>query len=247
MKFALRTLIQVASIIIVLLGVAVISHAVQIKPVSYDMPNGSGIARGGLYNYWDVSSTGSGEKTTDGAQLTGVSGKLTDGLIATESWAWTDADGTFHTSGTLDRYVGWTWGDPTIVFHFTNQVNIDNITFYVDSPSNDKLNNPQGGVAAPTGFEIGGEHFDSGYDTSKKNVPGTGPVEINIDNLGLTMIQDLTVQIDRDTFGGTRFWLFCSEITFDDGQPSPVPEPSTIILFGAGIAGFALLRNRRRK
>jgi hypothetical protein len=248
MKYLVKKLVQVMLVVVALLGVTGISHAVTIIPVSYDMPNGSGIARGGYSNYWDASSTGSGALTTDGAALTGLTGKLTDGAIATESWASTDTQGHFAVSPNLGLYVGWTWGDPTITFHFGRDVNVDNITFYVDNPANDIKGNPQGGVAAPKSFTIGDKSYFSGYDTSinNNNKPGTGPVAINIDNLGLNNIKDLSVTIDRDTYGGTRFWLFCSEITFDDGVPAPVPEPSTFLLFGAGIAGFALLRNRRK-
>jgi hypothetical protein len=245
MKNVAKKLIKVIPVVVALLGVAVVSHAVPIVPISYDMQNGSGVARGGMFNYWDENYTGSGNKTVDGAQLTGGSGKLTDGVIADESWAWTGADGSFHASANLNRYVGWTWGDPTITFYFANLVNIDTITFNVDNPANDSNGNPQGGVAAPIGFTIGQNFFTSGYDTSGDNKSGAGPVAITIDNLGLDNIQDLSVTIDRDIYGGTRFWLFVSEISFDNGIPAPVPEPSTVLLFGAGIAGFALLRRRR--
>ena len=227
---------------------AVFSHAVPIISSSYDMPNGSGVARGGMSNYWDDKYTGSGSKTVDGAILSGGSGKLTDGIIATESWAWTDDAGVFHTSKNLDRYVGWTWGDPTITFHFENIVHIDTIAFYVDNPANDKFGAPQGGVAAPESFSINGATKFSGVDNK---VAGSGPLAISFTNLGLD-VSELILKINRDLTRDSknneiRFWAFMSEVTFDDGVPAPVPEPSTMILFGAGMAGLALLRKRHQK
>jgi hypothetical protein len=240
-----KKLVQVIPVVVALLVLAVVSHAMPIKPVSYDMPNGCGKSVGGEYNYWDTYYTGSGEKTTDGAQLTHGLGKLTDGIIATNSWEWTfgGVGYTLQDASGNGPYIGWTWGDPTITFHFADKVNIDNVTFYVDDPGNDIYGNPhRGGVAAPKEFIINGSTHS--YTNSS---PGSGPLAINIDNLGLVNFNDLTVKINRDLSSKYSFWLFVSEITFDDGLPAPVPEPSTFILFGAGIAGFALLRNRHRK
>jgi hypothetical protein len=271
MKWSIKRFIQVIPIVVALLSGAVISHAIPITPTSYEMPNGYGTGSYyGEYNYWDVIYSGNGAVSGDGPSilknkqgeyLTGGLGKLTDGKIAERSWEWYEP---YYEGGVLlynyrtlenfygtGPYVGWTIS-PTITFHFANPVTLDNITFYVDNPGYDKIStgyykdtiNPHGAVAAPTGFTIGGTSYSSGVDG---NVEGTGPVAINIDDLRLANIRDLTVTINRDIHGDARFWLFVSEITFDDGVPPPVPEPSTLVLLGAGIAGFALLRNRRRQ
>jgi len=258
MKFSLSKMVRLVPVLIALLVGAVNAHAVAITPSSYDMPNGYGQGTAsGMYNYWDANYTGTGNKTTDGAYLSGGLGKLTDGVVATQSWLQPDGTSQQNIGGT-GPYVGWTNINPTIIFHFASQVTIDNITFYIDNPSVDRFGNPRGGVAAPLAFTIAGNNFSSGFDSSQNKSPFTGPGPINVDNLGLLNVQDIAVTIIRDTFGTgiineagntdiIRFWLMLSEVTFDDGLPAPVPEPSTMILFGTGLAGLALLRNRRRK
>lgn len=67
------------------------SQAAQLTVTSYDTPNGDGQAHNGTYNYWDTPYTGAGDKTTDGltpgvTPLSGGTGKLTDGVIATLPW-----------------------------------------------------------------------------------------------------------------------------------------------------------------
>lgn len=246
MKSLAKKMIQLVAIVIALLAGAVISHATPIMPSSYDMPNGYGQWAGGMYNYWDAGYTGSGDTTKDGAALTGGLGKLTDGIIATESWEWTDAYGIVHTQQNLSGtgpYMGWTWGDPTIIFHFAGLVDIETISFYVDNPKNDIYGHPRGGVCAPRSFTINGTERSSGVDNTQE---GNGPLAISFTDLGLRSVDLLTVTINRDISGTDRFWVFVSEVTFDD-QSVPVPEPSTLMLIGSGIAGLALLRNRRRK
>jgi len=229
---------------IVLLGGATISYAKPVTVSSYDMPNGYGVSVGGEYNYWDAGYTGSGDKNTDGAFLSGGVGKLTDGVVATKSWEYNDASGLAHTDQNLlgtGPYVGWTWGDPTLTFHFADLVNINSITFYVDNPGLDRYGKPRGGVAAPKGFTIGG-HFYAADSPS----PGIGPLAITLSDLALDDLKDLTLTINRNLSPDT-FWVFVSEVTFDDGQnPAPVPEPSSFLLMGAGIFGMALWRRRSK-
>jgi hypothetical protein len=238
MNCSFQKMMQVISIVMTLLGGTVIAQAVQIMPTSYDMQNGYGVSSGGEYNYWDAGYTGAGNKTADGAILTGGLGKLTDGVIATTDWEWHNNDGTPGTvcnmAGT-GPYVGWTDGNPEITFKF-NQATINDITFYVDNPVNH-----YGGVAAPNSFTINGKTY--AVDESSL---GYGPVAINLSNLNLTNIDDLTVEINRDLSPGC-FWVFLSEVTFDDGNPAPVPEPASLTLIGTGIAVVALLRIRRKK
>ncbi len=53
---------------------------------SYDMNNGCGNSCGGTYNYWDGNYNGSGSPTVSNSFLSGGTGALTDGIIATQPW-----------------------------------------------------------------------------------------------------------------------------------------------------------------
>lgn len=56
--------------------------------------------------------------------------------------------------------------------------------------------------------------------------------------------KDYNVFKDRD-YAGFGYWVVSTSL---DGEPnvSPVPEPSTLLLFGAGLIGLAALRRARR-
>ncbi len=58
----------------------------QIRPVSYDAPNGYT----GSYEYWDESYSGIGDTSIDGAALTGGLGDLADGIVANDNWTWSN-------------------------------------------------------------------------------------------------------------------------------------------------------------
>ena len=79
---------------------AAAAHADPLTVSSYDMPNGDGQAAGGTYNYWDATYNGSGHRHHDGSFLSGGTGALTDGVIATQPW-----DVVSNSQGT-GEYVG---------------------------------------------------------------------------------------------------------------------------------------------
>jgi hypothetical protein len=182
--------------------IATQANAGTLTPISYDMLNGET----GSYTYHDDSYSGLGNKTTDLASLTGGVGDLTDGVIATSSWYVTPS-----------LYVGWETINPTITFHFANDVQINSLTLYSDSYFS---------VSKPSSVAIsmGGSSFNSGFLADS-----SGPGSYTFSGLDFTG-KDLSLTLNSR--GG---WVMASEVTFDG--TTAVPEPLTIL--GAGTAiGF---------
>src|SRR5271165_5533185 len=198
------------------------AHASSLLTVStYDMPNGYGQAHEGEYNYWDAgySNCVASNCTTDGADLSGGLGKLTDGVIATQPWY--DVS---NVAGT-GEYVGWTLVNPTIDFNFASNVTVGEIKLYVD-------NSHVGGVTAPDVVTIDGTIYDN------PSWQFASPPEL-IDLTGLHLTGDtVTVRLHIPTQ-----WVFLSEAQFYSGA---VPEPSTWAMMALAFAGLGFLAARRR-
>jgi hypothetical protein len=116
---------------------------------SYDMDNGCGNSCGGTYNYWDGNYNGSGLVNVSNAFLSGGTGALTDGVIATQPWYLVSNE-----SGT-GQYVGWQtqyYGNPLITFHLLGTPNVNSVSLYVD-------NTDVGGVGAPASITIDGTTY----------------------------------------------------------------------------------------
>lgn len=193
--------------------------ATQVFATSYSMPNGSGQANGGSYNYWDASYSGSGAKTTDGAALTGGSGDLTDGIIAANTW-----NNVENAAGT-GPYVGWlsnVTASPLITFNFSGNTTIDLVRIYLD-------NSFIGGVSAPGSILVDG--------VSQSFTP---PVSFGVVDLGGL---NLTGGTHTVQFNYSSPWVFVSEVQFFSTQ-SAVPEPGTwaLMLTGFAVLGAALRR-----
>lgn len=167
-------------------------NAVQVIPVSYDMPNGAS----GLYTYWDDAYSGLGCKTCDSVTLTSGLGDLTDGIIATQSWNVTEAP------AGPGPYVGWVDINPTITFHFGQSVSISSVTLYLDDSQ-------VGGVLAPLSVTIGSQTYPI------TDPPGTAPFAFTISNLGFVG-SNLALTINRNDR-----WSFASEIQFLSPVPEP--------------------------
>ncbi len=205
-------------------GFAGATQAAPVAPTSYDEPNGSGVASSGSWNYWDVTYSGVGSTTTDGAGLVGGLGKLTDGVIATDNWY-----NVSNNAGT-GPHVGWrkeTTPALAIQFFFTGSPLITSISIYAD-------NSGAGGVAAPAFVSIDGTLY-------------AGPA--TIDGLqDVITISGLSLTGDEHTIGFTYRdpypWVFVSEITFDGMSVRPIPEPMSLTLLGAGLAALGLIRRR---
>ena len=98
------------------------------------MVNGSGTANFGSFNYYDTTYSGSGNTTAEGtifngsglaianpaAMLSGGTGLLTDGMIATQNY-----------SQTPEQYVGWKYIDPTITFKLAANSGVQGISIAV--------------------------------------------------------------------------------------------------------------------
>ena len=125
-----------------------LSSAGQLTVTSYDMNNGCGNSCGGTYNYWDGNYNGSGSSTVSNAPLSGGTGALTDGVIATQPWY--DVS---NEAGT-GQYVGWqtNYFTPNITFHFAKSDTITSVDLYVD-------NTGVGGVIAPSTITIDGTTY----------------------------------------------------------------------------------------
>lgn len=146
-----------------ILGLAswvVSSHAIQVVPIAYSMPNGST----GNYQYWDDSYTGSGCLTCNGAALSGGVGDLTNGVVATGSWDVVEAP------AGPGPYVGWNLTNPTINFDFGAAVIINSVSFHFDN------NN---GVFAPNSVVIAGQSYTIAPPTS------SGPFWFTVSGLNL--------------------------------------------------------------
>ena len=188
---------------------------------SYNMINGNGQAVGGEFNYWDGTYNGTGAKTTDNAPLSGGTGALTNGVIATDIWSNVSND-----SGT-GEYVGWytpVSGNPVITFHFAGNPTVDDVELYVD-------NSDIGGVGAPGSITIDGTNYNPVVTAIS-----TYAEELTVSGLSLPG-NGITVQ----PIAGIEPWIFVSEVQF-----SGVPEPATWTLLLVGLVGLgAAMRTRR--
>lgn len=211
----------------ILVGLVFLSQALAapISVTSYSGPNGQGQASGGTFNYWDLNYNGSGNTATDGAPLSGGTGDLTDGVIATGNW-----NNVENAAGT-GPYVGWRDGfnsNPLITFFFGGSVAVDTITIYVDDSDNN------GGVEVPISFEIG---LSGGPLTvfPIADPSGTAPASFTFSGLGLT---GNAIDI---RFNHRSEWVFVSEVTFASA-PAAVPEPAMAWLAGVGLCAVAVRR-----
>ena len=188
-----------------------------IVPVaSYDMLNGTS----GTFRYWDASYNGTGATTTDGAALSGGTGDLTDGIIASASWYLVE-----NGAGT-GPWVGWNGelvSNPVLTFYFAGNPTITSLSLHIDNVG-------FGNVSAPAEILINGVSTAFTAPT-----PGTTGW-INITGLNLVGGSH-TVQIKQ-----SNQWAFVSEVTFG----SSVPEPGSwaTMIAGFGLVGATMRRRR---
>ena len=211
------------------------AHAATLVPASYDMPNGSGQAHGGQFNYWDGGYTGTGSTTVDHAPLSGGLGALTDGVVTPQNWQSVSND-----LGT-GPYVGWRpdamAAPPTVVFHFAQNVDVDDIIVHADD--SDLL----GGVLPPATIRVQAGAFDSTLVVPEH--AGSEPYFIDLGalfggGLGLNGVDTVSLTF---THREPAAWVFIDEVTFS-GQVSAVPLPGSLALLSGALPLVARLRRR---
>jgi hypothetical protein len=200
------------------LSTCLAAGSVAAGPDTYSVLNGNT----GSYQYWDESYSGAGCVTCDNAPLSGGTGDLTDGIIATQNWFVTEAP---PGNG---PYVGWTI-DPTFNFHWNATTSVDSVTFHLDDSDG------AGGVSAPLSVVVNGMTF------AVPEPSGSAPFAFTAQGLSFTGT-DLAVSLIRK-----NSWVFLSEVEFN-AVAAPIPEPETyaLMLAGLGAVGFAARRRKAR-
>jgi PEP-CTERM motif len=217
-----RKLLICATVAVLAIGSSRSASASQVLSLGYNTPNGNGNASGGSFNYWDLNYSGAGSTNIDGAPLTGGSGDLTDGTIASGIWNKVE-----NLAGT-GPYVGWRdagggTSNPLLTFSFAGSPTINSISVHLD-------NSGIGGVFGP------GSIFVDGVAQAFTG-PALGTIGwANITGLNLTG-NSHTIQFNQ--LPGQ--WAFVSEITFAQGA---VPEPASwaLMILGFGVVGAGLRR-----
>jgi hypothetical protein len=217
----MRTLAIVA-VAVLAIGASAAS-AGQLTVTSYDMNNGCGNSCGGTFNYWDGNYNGTGSTHVSNAPLSGGTGALTDGFIATDAWY-----NVSNESGT-GQYVGWQtkYFTPNITFHFSGSSTVTSVNFYVD-------NTDVGGVIAPSSITIDGTTY----------APTATPISAYAEELTISGLSLTGSAINIQPNAGSQPWIFVSEAQFFG---SGVPEPSTWAMMLLGFAGLGFAGYRRAK
>jgi hypothetical protein len=218
---------KTAWIALAAMAVAGSAGAAAVAPSSYSMANGSGVANGGQFNYWDANYSGSGATTTDGAALSGGLGDLTDGVIAADNWF--DVE---NTAGS-GPYVGWRSAltpNPVVTFFFGAPVDIDLIRVHADDSGG------AGGVNLPSSVLITWAGGSLSVAVVDPDPASTAPAWLDFGGLGIGQVSSLSLQ-----FFNSNEWVFIDEVSFANGG-NAVPLPATL---GLVLLGLAAARQRR--
>ena len=203
----------------IVLGCVLLAAACEagsLLPASYDLRNGET----GSFHYWDDTYTGSGNKTADGALLTGGLGDLTDGVLGNFP------PGGFNAAGAVP-WVGWLSFNPVITFNFAGPFQFTSVGFFSANPHT-------GGVALWGSVTL--TFSDNGVNFGNPVVYTTSASEqLNITSRFVDVPVNQSARYIRAAFtdspdtscGGSPGsgcpWVFISEARFD----ASVPEPAT--------------------
>jgi hypothetical protein len=176
---------------------------------SYDMNNGNGATQftvpTGAQNYfdWTYTQTGQGSPAANASQngssqlvpnnaspkeapLSGGTGKLTDGVVATLGYS-AVSSGTGTVSNAYysgpSQYVGWKYQDPSILFNLTSGQTVSSIALYV-AAYNPLLGNANGLVAAPASVQLTIDGIPIGSTYSLTSINGNTAM-ITLSGFGL--------------------------------------------------------------
>lgn len=202
-----------------LCAIALPGLAATVVPETYSMQNGET----GSFQYWDQSYSGSGNPSGSLSLLSGGTGDLTDGIIATGNW---NVDEAPAGNG---PYVGWVSINPVISFFFDAVYTFNSITFHFDDA------NGIGGVRPPSSVSV------NGLNGAVTDPSSGAPFAFTLDLSGLAPTDTLAATI----FRAPGSWLFLSEVTFD-AQVSAVPLPAGLPLLAGALFGLGMMRRKRR-
>lgn len=237
------------------------ASAATLNVASYDMPNGAEYTSYSGYEYFDESYNGTGDTTVSGAQLSGGTGDLTDGVIGTATWEPTNFFTTPEQRAILQAgmrpYVGWfieeAKGAPyeiSIQFNFAQQVTINSLMIHglvgnLDRSSHNEPTMPDyfhltnGGTTAS--LDLSGDPLNTNPQTTTfARALNAGGMTGSLFTLSFGFNYDPT-----DWYSGRDF-VFLSEVTFDGEVVSPVPVPASLPLIVAGLSALGVLRRRRK-
>ena len=210
---------------LVVVGLTHAGLAETIHPTGYDMRGGDE----STFRYFDQTyAGGTGPQVFPAQQLSGGSGVLTDGIIATDNWFIAENGDGYH------PYVGWHSIDPTLTFHFPQPVHLNAVTIFADNSGGD------GGVLPPSTA-----HLQMGLTNVDRSIhvpPGTAPFAYTLTDLNL-FGSTLALTLDRAPFSDPCLpnWVFLSEVQFS-GTTDAIPAPAAAAGGIALIIGLAIFR-----
>lgn len=184
-----------------------LSQAALVTTSSYDMLNGE--------VFHDTAYNGSGNVNADHSYLTGGTGELTDGILATSNYP-----------TETDSYVGWHNETVVIDFHFSGIHDFNTLAIHFGVGG-------VGGVNAPSQVDINGSTH---IVPASENVGS--PHFIFFDVTGLAATNLLTVTITPSVQ-----WIFVSEVEFYEADAS-VPAPSSLWLLLGSLAFMSRCKSK---
>lgn len=202
----------------------------------YDTFNGDN----GSYTYIDDDYTGSGDPLLVGGWLSGGVGKLTDGVIASDSWYVSEQRNNVDTNGS---YLGWvTHQQVSITFYFNQLISLERFSVYADDGEHLDIIR-HGGVAAPSMVSL-----DGGNNYALGDIKNGGP-----NSYQFSVTPFITDHITLTFTPTEKYWIFLSEISFegkvanlsDSNIVSDVPTPASTPLYSLALAGLLFARCRR--